>query len=279
MKKACVIGWPIKHSRSPLIHNYWLEKYQIAGLYERRAIEPRDLKEFIRAIPGNGYVGCNVTIPHKESALAYVDQFDECVAKTSSLNTIYFKDRKICATSTDGDGFLNNIARAEPTFVFDQKNILLIGAGGSAKAICERLLRANVKNIYVQNRTPARIKELQRIFGEKIGVVSEATLESQMKQADLLINTTSQGMTGQPALHIDLGALLPHALVADIVYVPLKTDLILQAEARGLRTVSGLGMLLHQAVEGFNHWFGMRPQVTQELFDLVANDILAELHQ
>lgn len=279
MKKACVIGWPIKHSRSPLIHNYWLEKYQIAGLYERRAIEPRDLKEFIRAIPGNGYVGCNVTIPHKESALAYVDQFDECVAKTSSLNTIYFKDRKICATSTDGDGFLNNIARAEPTFVFDQKNILLIGAGGSAKAICERLLRANVKNIYVQNRTPARIKELQSIFGEKIGVVSEATLESQMKQADLLINTTSQGMTGQPALHIDLGALLPHALVADIVYVPLKTDLILQAEARGLRTVSGLGMLLHQAVEGFNHWFGMRPQVTQELFDLVANDILAELHQ
>lgn len=279
MKKACVIGWPIKHSRSPLIHNYWLEKYQIAGLYERRAIEPRDLKEFIRAIPGNGYVGCNVTIPHKESALAYVDQFDECVAKTSSLNTIYFKDRKICATSTDGDGFLNNIARAEPTFVFDQKNILLIGAGGSAKAICERLLRANVKNIYVQNRTPARIKELQRIFGEKIGVVSEATLESQMKQADLLINTTSQGMTGQPALHIDLRALLPHALVADIVYVPLKTDLILQAEARGLRTVSGLGMLLHQAVEGFNHWFGMRPQVTQELFDLVANDILAELHQ
>ena len=279
MKKACVIGWPIKHSRSPLIHNYWLEKYQIAGLYECRAIEPRDLKEFIRAIPGNGYVGCNVTIPHKESALAYVDQFDECVAKTSSLNTIYFKDRKICATSTDGDGFLNNIARAEPTFVFDQKNILLIGAGGSAKAICERLLRANVKNIYVQNRTPARIKELQRIFGEKIGVVSEATLESQMKQADLLINTTSQGMTGQPALHIDLRALLPHALVADIVYVPLKTDLILQAEARGLRTVSGLGMLLHQAVEGFNHWFGMRPQVTQELFDLVANDILAELHQ
>lgn len=276
MKKACVIGWPIKHSRSPLIHNYWIKQHNIDGVYERRAVEPRDLSQFIRNLSSHGYVGCNVTIPHKESALTSVDEYDERVAKTGSLNTIYLRDRKICATSTDGDGFLNNIYAYAPNFQFRDKKILMIGAGGSARAICERLLHQNVHSISVLNRTSARILELQNIFGNQIKTVPENQLETQLRQSDMLINTTSQGMVGQPDLQIDLRQLPKHAVVADIVYVPLKTNLILQAEALGLITVPGLGMLLHQAVEGFSHWFGVRPQVTQELYDMIAQDILAE---
>lgn len=276
MKKACVIGWPIKHSRSPLIHNYWIKQHNIDGVYERHAVKPEDLSQFIRNLGSYGFVGCNVTIPHKESALISVDEFDDRVAKTGSLNTIYLRDQKICATSTDGDGFLNNVRAHAPTLQFRGKKIFMIGAGGSARAICERLLHESVHSISILNRTPARILELQNIFGSRIEAVPENQLEIQLKQSDVLINTTSQGMIGQPDLHINLGQLPKHAVVADIVYIPLKTNLILQAETLGLITVPGLGMLLHQAVEGFNRWFGIRPLVTQELHDLITQDILAE---
>ena len=276
MKKACVIGWPIQHSRSPLIHNYWIKKYKIDALYERHAVEPSELKQFISSLHSRGFAGCNVTIPHKETVLQFVEKFDEKVAKTGSLNTIYFKDGKICATSTDGQGFLNNVLANAATFDFKNQNIMMIGAGGSAKAICERLIHQQVKTICIHNRTAARVAELQSIFGDKIQSISENGLAKNLARSDMLINTTSQGMVGQPQLSIDLNGLPKHAIVADIVYVPLKTNLILKAENLGLTAIPGLGMLLHQAVEGFNHWFGVRPEVTIELHNLIAENILAE---
>jgi shikimate dehydrogenase len=276
MKKACVIGWPIKHSRSPLIHNYWLKQLQIDGLYERIAVEPNDLQHFIRNLKQHGYHGCNVTLPHKEAALAAVDSYDQIVRETGSLNTVFLVGDKIQGTSTDGQGFLNNILSYYPKYQIQGKTIFLIGAGGSARAVCQRLLQEGVRTIFVFNRTQGRALELQQIFGSKIQIVPPNKIQEYLKSSDMLINTTSQGMIGQTPLEIEIDSLPNHALVTDIVYVPLKTELITKAESRGLKTVPGLGMLLHQAVEGFQHWFGVRPQVSQELYDLVALDIVEE---
>ena len=276
MKKACVIGWPIQHSRSPMIHNYWIKKHNIDAIYERHAVEPNQLNQFIGSLHSRGFAGCNVTIPHKETAMQFVKKYDDKVAKTGSLNTIYFDNSEICATSTDGEGFLNNIYASAPTFNFKNQNVLMIGAGGSAKAICERLIHEQVNSISIHNRTTSRVAELQNIFGHKIQSVSKNSLAEFLSKSDMLVNTTSQGMVGQPDLKINLSDLPKHAIVADIVYVPLKTNLILQAEKLGLTAVPGLGMLLHQAVEGFNLWFGVRPEVTAELYNLIAENILAE---
>lgn len=273
MKKACVIGWPINHSRSPLIHNYWLKQLKIEGLYERVAVEPKDLKDFIRNLKINGYQGCNVTIPHKEKALAAVDSYDQIALETGSLNTVFLLDDKIKGTSTDGKGFLDNILSHYPNYEVQNKTVFIIGAGGSAKAICQKLLQSNVKTIFVLNRTMERALELQKSFGDKIQIVTPEKIQEKLRTSDMLINSTSQGMIGQPPLEIEIHDLPKHALVADIVYVPLKTKLIIEAETLGLKTVPGLGMLLHQAVEGFQLWFGIRPQVSQELYDLVARDI------
>ena len=276
MKKACVIGWPIKHSRSPLIHNYWLKQLQISGIYERVAVEPKDLRSFIRNLKQNGYLGCNVTIPHKEAVLAAVDCYDKIVRETGSLNTVFLNGDKIQGTSTDGEGFLSNILSQFPDHRMQGKTIFMIGAGGSAKAICQKLIEEKVQTIFVLNRTPERVFELQELFGSKIYKLPSNEIRQHLKISDVLINTTSQGMRGQPPLEIEIRDLPKHALVADIVYVPLKTELIAQAESLGLKAVPGLGMLLHQAVAGFQHWFGVRPEVNQELYDLVANDISME---
>jgi shikimate dehydrogenase len=276
MKKACVIGWPIKHSRSPIIHNFWLNQHEIDGVYERIAVKPNSLHSFIRNLETNGYQGCNVTIPHKETVISAIDGFDTIVAQTGSLNTVFIKEKKILGTSTDGEGFLNNILAHYPEFNVHNKTVFMIGAGGSAKAICQKLISANVKTIYVLNRTMERALELRQQFGEKVQIVQNPDTDEQIKISELLVNTTSQGMAGQPPLDLNINSLPDHAIVADIVYVPLKTKLIERAEARNLKTVPGLGMLLHQAVEGFEKWFGVRPLVTQELYELVEADILSE---
>ena len=276
MKKACVIGWPIKHSRSPLIHNYWLKQLEIDGLYERVAVEPNDLPGFIRNLKQNGYQGCNVTIPHKEAALSAVDIYDQIVRETGSLNTIFLIDDKIHGTSTDGQGFLNNILSYYPDYQIQGKTIFMIGAGGSAKAICQKLLEEKAETIWILNRTLERALELKQSFGSKIQIVHPNEIHHHLKTSDMLINSTSQGMISQPPLEIEIDNLPKHALVADIVYVPLKTKLITKAESLGLKVVPGLGMLLHQAVEGFQHWFGVRPEVSQQLYDLVAYDIAME---
>ncbi|MEO9168155.1 MAG: shikimate dehydrogenase [Aestuariivirga sp.] len=276
MKKACVIGWPIAHSRSPIIHNYWLAKYGLEGLYERRPVTAQDLPEFLQNLGAHGYVGCNVTIPHKEEALQHIDHIDDVVRRTGSLNTVYLVGSKTHATSTDGEGFYQNLITTVPGLSLQGKRAILIGAGGSAKAIIERLLRAGITEIAVINRTPERIQELKVSFGSAITGLPTDHFVSESKSTALLVNATSQGMAGQPKLMIDLSALPPEAVVADLVYVPLETDLLKAAKARGLRTVGGLGMLLHQAVVGFEKWFGVRPEVTAELYQLVAADILKE---
>jgi len=276
MKKACVIGWPIAHSRSPLIHNYWLAKYGLEGLYERRAVSPQELPEFLQNLAGHGYIGCNVTIPHKEAALQYIHHIDDVVRRTGSLNTVYLVGSQTHATSTDGEGFYQNLIATVPGLSLQGKRAILLGAGGAAKAIIERLLRAEIAEIAVINRTPERIQELKASFGSAISILQPDHFVTESKSAALLVNATSQGMTGQPRLDIDLSALPSESVVADLVYVPLETDLLKAAKARGLRTVGGLGMLLHQAVNGFEKWFGVRPEVTPELYNRVAADIEKE---
>jgi shikimate dehydrogenase len=271
MIKACVIGSPIRHSRSPLIHNYWLKQLNITGSYESVLVDPKNLTSFIKNLGNNGYAGCNVTLPHKEHAITAVDHTDTSVKLIGALNTIYLRNRQSYATSTDGEGFLQNLVSHHPHFEAAGKTITIIGAGGSAKAIIERLLREDVAIIVVANRTLARAQELQHHFGNKVSAIEPRYLN--LKTTDLLINTTSQGMTGQPQLDINIETLPSHAIVADIVYVPLKTELIKNAHILGLRTVPGLGMLLHQAVRGFELWFGQKPVVTAELYALIARDI------
>lgn len=273
MKKACVIGYPIAHSRSPLIHNHWLNTYGIKGIYEKCAVEPEKLGEFLRNLETNGYVGCNVTIPHKETAINFVQNVDSIVTKTGSLNTIYAENNTMKATSTDGEGFYQNLVTSMAGFDLTGKNVLILGAGGSARAVIERLLRVSVANIHIINRTQARSEELALLFGPKVIASLPLNLPLLMQTTDLLINTTSQGMQGQPELEIDLTPLPATAIVADLIYVPLKTKLLLAAEARGLKAVGGLGMLLHQAVVGFEKWFGVKPVVTDELYRLIARDI------
>jgi shikimate dehydrogenase len=276
MKKACVIGWPIAHSRSPLIHNFWLAKYGLEGLYERRAVSPQELPEFLQNLGRHGYVGCNVTIPHKEAALQHIHHIDDIVRRTGSLNTVYLVGSQTHATSTDGEGFYQNLIATVPGLSLRGKRAILLGAGGSAKAIIERLLRAGIAEIAIINRTPERIQELKANFGSAVTNLQPDHFVTESKSVALLVNATSQGMTGQPRLDVDLSALPSDAIVADLVYVPLETDLLKAAKARGLRTVGGLGMLLHQAVNGFEKWFGVRPEVTPELYNLVAADIEKE---
>jgi shikimate dehydrogenase len=273
MKKACVIGYPIAHSRSPMIHNHWLKTYGLQGLYEKREVRPEDLARFLTNLKSEGYVGCNVTIPHKEAALAVIPNIDETVRRTGSLNTVYFDGETLSATSTDGEGFYQNLLANVPGISLAGKKVLMLGAGGSAKAIAERLLRTSVAEIKVLNRTATRAGELREQFGPRIRAISADHFAAESNDVSLLVNTTSQGMGGRDSPAIDLSNLPREAIVADIVYLPLKTRLISDAEARGLRGVPGLGMLLHQAVVGFEKWFGIRPEVTPELYDLVARDI------
>jgi shikimate dehydrogenase len=273
MIKACVIGWPIAHSRSPLIHNYWLKQLGINGHYDRVPVEPQNLEVFIKNLKDNGYKGCNITIPHKEAAIALLDHCDHNVKTIGAVNTIYLRNDQLYGESTDGDGFLKNLIATVKDFEPNEKTICVLGAGGSAKAIIERLCRAGVKAINVVNRTLSRAEELQRSFTPIVRAFSNDQINQALEGVDVFINTTSQGMVGQPTLNIDLSTLSKSAIVCDIVYVPLKTDLINRAEARGNPTVPGLGMLLHQAVRGFELWFGQEPTVTSELYNLVARDI------
>ncbi len=270
MKKICVIGWPIAHSRSPLIHNYWLRTYGIDAIYERQAVHPDQLEKFLADLPTSEFLGCNVTIPHKEAAFRLISQLDGAALRSGAVNTLYQRERKIFGTNTDGQGFLENLKKSYPSFITANSKVCIIGAGGSAKAIIAALLEKNAQSITIVNRTPERIAILQKQFG--IRVHSAGKLD--LGDLDLLVNTTSMGMEGQPRLELDISGLNPTAIVADIVYSPLETEFLQRAKIQGNPTLQGLGMLLHQAVKGFELWFGIRPEVTMELHDLVAADVI-----
>lgn len=273
--KACVIGWPIRHSRSPLIHNFWLRKHGINGVFEKKAVAPEDLHQFLENLVEFGFCGCNITIPHKTAAFDIPVIEDAATKNIGAINTVFFENGQLKGLNTDGMGFCANIASHINGWTANDQTCLIVGAGGAARSIGFSLQQQGAKNIFIYNRTQERAETLSHALGPTAQTISEVNLKDALATSDLVVNTTSLGMIGQPTCQIDLGPLPKTAIVTDIVYAPLETDLLQAAKARGLQTVDGLGMLLHQAVPGFERWFGVRPKVTEELYALVANDLNA----
>jgi shikimate dehydrogenase len=270
-RAACLIGWPAAHSRSPLIHRYWLRKLGIEGGYVIEAVPPDELQDFVFRLALRGFVGANVTIPHKERVLK-LSKPDERAQAVGAANTLWFADGELCSTNTDVEGFLNNLDACAPGW--DRAGeALVLGAGGAARAVLFGLMERGIARVHIANRTRARADALAGQFGDEVHVVAWDAFAELLPRAKLLVNTTSLGMHGQPELDIDVGKLPLDAVVNDLVYVPLLTPLLAAARARGLKTADGLGMLLHQAVRGFELWFGQRPQVTSELRALVEADL------
>jgi shikimate dehydrogenase len=268
---ACLIGWPAAHSRSPLIHHHWLRTLGIEGGYTIESVPPEDVAEFIGHLSHHGFVGANVTIPHKERALL-LSVPDERAKAVGAANTLWYDGETLFATNTDIEGFLNNLDAAAPGWDA-ATDALVLGAGGSSRAVVFGLLERGFARVHLANRTAGRAQALADQFGPAVLPVAWETIGEVLPTAKVLVNTTSLGMTGQPALAVDVGALPGDAVVADLVYVPLQTPLLAAARARGLKTADGLGMLLHQAVRGFELWFRQRPEVTPELRALVEDDL------
>jgi shikimate dehydrogenase len=273
-KAACLIGWPAAHSRSPIIHKYWLKTFGIAGDYRIEAVKPEDFAAFIATLAERGYSGANVTIPHKEQALA-LSQADDRARAVGAANTLWLDGGVLRATNTDVEGFLGNLDAAAPGWDRRTREALVLGAGGSARAVVFGLIERGVETVHLVNRTLPRAEDLASRFGARVKPATWDRVAALLSTADLLVNTTSLGMKGQPPLDLDVSRLPDSAVVADNVYVPLDTPLLVSARQRGLRTADGLGMLLHQAVRGFSLWFGQRPQVTAELRALVEADLKA----
>jgi shikimate dehydrogenase len=271
VKRACVIGWPVAHSRSPAIHRYWLKLYGLDGAYEMEAVRPEEIGDFLHSLGQRGYEGANVTLPHKEAALAAADRPDEAATAIGAANTLWLDERGLLhASNTDAYGFMTHLAAEVPDWNKDSRPVMVLGAGGAARAILHGLLEAGAAKILLANRTGDRAGALAQSFGSRVSVVPWEDRNRALAGCGLLVNATSLGMTGKPPLDLDLSALPKDATVADIVYSPLETPLLAAAKARGNRIVDGLGMLLHQAVPGFERWFGVRPEVTPELRAHVA---------
>ncbi|MBB4370206.1 shikimate dehydrogenase [Bradyrhizobium sp. cir1] len=268
---ACLIGWPAAHSRSPLIHHYWLRTLGIEGGYVIEAVPPDDLRDFVLRLSLRGFVGANVTIPHKEAVLA-LSSPDARAQAVGAANTLWFEDGELRSTNTDVEGFIGNLDASAPGWDATDE-ALVLGAGGSSRAVVFGLRERGIKRIHLANRTMARAETVAKQFGPDVHPVTWDAIGDVLPRAKLLVNTTSLGMHGQPALDVDVSRLPQEAVVADLVYVPLVTPLLTAAQARGLKTADGLGMLLHQAVRGFELWFGRRPQVTAELRALVEADL------
>jgi shikimate dehydrogenase len=271
-RASCLIGWPAAHSRSPLIHHYWLRQFGIEGGYSIEAVPPEGFAEFVLHLSTHGFVGANVTIPHKERALALTAP-DERARAVGAANTLWYDGDILRSTNTDIEGFINNLDASAPGW--DKiEDALVLGAGGSSRAVVFGLIERGIKRVHLANRTIERAQALADQFGANVHPVAWDAIGGVLPHAALLVNTTSLGMKGQPSLDLDIGLLPSHAAVADLVYVPLQTPLLAAAQARGLKTADGLGMLLHQAVRGFELWFGRRPQVTPELRALVEADLV-----
>ncbi len=270
-RAACLIGWPASHSRSPLIHHYWLRTLGIAGGYNIKAVPPENFAEFLQALSSRGFVGANVTIPHKERALA-LSKPDARALAVGAANTLWYEGGELRSTNTDIEGFVANLDACAAGWDAVEE-ALVLGAGGASRAVVFGLLERGIRRVHLANRTLERARALAGQFGAGVHPVAWERIGDLLPRAGLLVNTTSLGMHGQPALRLDADLLPSHAVVADLVYVPLQTDLLAAARARGLKTADGLGMLLHQAVRGFELWFGQRPQVTAELRALVEADL------
>ncbi len=271
--RAGVAGWPVEHSRSPMIHRYWLEELGIAGAYEKFAVRPGEFRAFADRIGQDGLVGANVTVPHKEAAFSACDQRTEVAEALGAVNTLWRQDGRLMGDNTDVAGFLANMDESAPGWAEQRGVAVVMGAGGAARAIVHALIARGFERIVVANRTQARAEALAAHFGGSTTAIPWADLAAKLTGVDLLVNASSLGMVGQPPLLVDLAGLPDRAVVADAVYVPLRTPLIEAASTRSLRTVDGLGMLLHQAAPAFARWFGKKPKVTPELRSLVEAEV------
>jgi len=272
--KAFVTGYPVRHSRSPMIHGHWLKTYGLHGSYEAREVAAEDFPAFIAALKNgsSGFVGGNVTIPHKELAYSLADRPDERSEELGAANTLWMRDGLLHATNTDGRGFTANLDSRRPGWDRAGRAVIL-GAGGASRAVIQAVRDRGVGEIHIVNRTVARAQELADRFGARVHAHGMEALAEVMTGSGLFINTTSLGMDGEAAPAIDFTPLAADAVVTDIVYVPLKTPLLAQAEAQGFAIVDGLGMLLHQAAPGFEIWFGRRPAVDETLRNLIVADM------
>ena len=267
---AGVIGSPIAHSRSPRLHAYWLRKYGLPGHYVPMDVAQADLAEVLRALPKAGFVGCNVTIPHKETVLQLADVVTDRAALIGAANTLIFrKDGKIHADNTDGYGFIANLRQNAPDWKPASGPAAVFGAGGAARAIVASLIEVGVPEVRVTNRTRPRAEGLRAEFGAKVVVCDWVQAGNMLDDAATVVNTSSLGMVGKPEFLVPLDGLMPSAVVTDLVYTPLRTRFLETASAMGCTTVDGLGMLLHQAAPGFERWFGKRPEVDQATRDAV----------
>jgi shikimate dehydrogenase len=273
-RAVCVIAWPVGHSRSPLIHGYWLKRYGIDGAYRMEAVPPERFAQFVLNLEANGYIGANVSLPHKEAALTLAAA-DERARAIGAANTLWLENGALNCTNTDAEGFIANLDASAPGWDRNPGSVVVLGAGGSARAVLYGLIERGAGRIYVVNRTRERAEALRQRFGPAIEPADWSDVGRLLTDAGLLINTTSLGMVGQTPLDIDLSPLPANALVVDNVYAPLETALLAVAHRRNLRAIDGLGMLLHQAVRGFELWFGVRPEVTPELRSLIEADLAA----
>ena len=271
-RSACVVGWPVKHSRSPQIHEYWIRQHGLAGAYRREEVMPETFEDFIQTLAARGYCGANVTLPHKEAALALSVPDDRAQA-VGAANTLWLEGDVLRSTNSDVEGFTANLDASVPGWDAKLGEVVVLGAGGAARAIVCGLIERGFQHIHVVNRTLGRAEALKARFGPAVQPAHWSAVPHLLPRAAMLINATSLGMTGQRPLEIDLAPLHRDTVVADIVYVPLVTPLLAAARARGLATADGLGMLLHQAVRGFSLWFGVRPEVTPELRAMLEADI------
>ena len=263
---AGVIGHPIAHSKSPKLHGYWLKEHGLEGHYVPIDVAPENLESVLRMMPKMGYVGANVTIPHKERALEIADQVTDRATLIGAANTLIFlEDGKILADNTDGYGFIQNLRNGAPDWDPTAGAAVVLGAGGAARAVLASLLDVGVPEILLSNRTRARAEQLRDDFGARIKVIEWVQAGNVMEDGATVVNTTSLGMTGKPELRVPLDGLNADAVVTDLVYTPLMTNFLKTAQAKGCTTVDGLGMLLHQAVPGFERWFGPRPEVTDDV--------------
>jgi shikimate dehydrogenase len=263
---AGVMGWPVMHSRSPVLHNYLFKQHRMTGTYVPLAIEPDRLEAALRALAPLGFSGCNITIPHKAHALTIVDVVDPVATRIGAVSCVVVRsDGTLAGTNNDAFGFMHNVLQRQPAWRADAGPIAMIGAGGGARAIVYALAERGAREIRVMNRTFERAETLAREFGPPVTAIAWDERHRALDGAGMLVNTTSQGMVGQPPLEITLEALPTRALVADIVYVPLETPLLEAARRRGNPTVDGLGMLLHQVRPAWKAWFGIDPEITAAL--------------
>ncbi len=273
---VCVVGRGIRHSRSPMIYGYWIKQHDLNAEYTICDMEETELADLIASIRAGEKTGCNITVPYKQEVIQYLDKLDPAAILTGSVNTIYLKNGLVCGTSTDGQGYVSHLKQTYPSFTANNSTILILGAGGAARSIAVALVDAGCTQILVSNRTIEKARDMEKLQPAAISAIEWSQINQAAGKADLVINTTSLGMTGKPALQFSVSDTKASCIISDIVYSPLETQLLADAHTHGRPTLDGLGMLLHQAVPGFRLWFGKTPRVTPELRDLVEQDLLVD---